>query len=151
MNGRTHGFTLMEVLVTMAILSIIAAIAIPSYSDYVTRSRIAEATGTLSDVRVKLEQHFQDNRTYAGTVAYPADATTGCPTNAAPGDAALQSFNIRCSGLSATAFTVQAQGKGAMAGFTYQIVQSGARSTTAVPTGWATNATCWVTKKGGAC
>lgn len=141
----------MEVLVTMAIISIIAAIAIPSYSDYVTRSRIAEATGTLGDVRVKLEQHFQDNRTYAGTVAYPVDATTGCPANAAPGDSALQSFNIRCSGLSATAFTVQAQGKGAMAGFTFQVLQSGARSTPAVPAGWTTSATCWITKKGGAC
>jgi type IV pilus assembly protein PilE len=148
---KTAGFTLMEVLIAMAILAILASIAIPSYSDYVLRGRISEATATLSDVRIKLEQHFQDNRTYAGTAAFPADATTACPANIAPADAGLQSFNIRCSGLSATVFTVQAVGKGTMTGFTYQVIQSGARSTEAVPTGWTGSATCWVTKKGGAC
>mgnify|MGYP003527119509 CR=1 FL=1 len=53
-------------MVTIVIISILAAIAIPSYRDYVVRGALPEAFSTLSAHRVKMEQFFQDNRTYAG-------------------------------------------------------------------------------------
>ena len=59
---RAHGFTLLEVMITVAIVGILAAIAIPSYGDYVTRSRIVEATNALGDYRNRMEKFFLDNR-----------------------------------------------------------------------------------------
>jgi type IV pilus assembly protein PilE len=74
--GRTAGFTLLEVMVVVAIVAILASVAYPSYADYITRSRIIQATTSLSDYRVKMEQFFQDNRTYAaaGVCGVPAPA-----------------------------------------------------------------------------
>ena len=56
------GFTLIEVMITVAIVAILAAVAIPSYTSYITRSKIQEATTTLLAMRTKMEQYFQDHR-----------------------------------------------------------------------------------------
>ena len=140
---RGLGFTLVELLVVVAIIGILAAIAVPQYSDYVTRSKIAEATATLSEHRVRMEQYFQDNRRYDG--ACTNGTVAPLPTG--------RYFTYVCSNLSATTYTVTATGVPAegMNGFVYTINQANARATTGVPTGWATNTNCWVTKKGGVC
>jgi|MudIll2142460700_1097286.scaffolds.fasta_scaffold419946_2 type IV pilus assembly protein PilE len=140
---RQCGFTLIELLVVVAVVAILAAIAIPQYSDYVMRSKLAEATSTLSEHRVKMEQYFQDNRTYvgactAGTVAPP-------PTG--------RYFTYNCGTPTATTFTITATGVASQgtAGFVFTLNQANARATTGVPTGWTTNGTCWVSNKGGVC
>src|SRR6266851_5361113 len=69
------GFTLIEVMITVAIVAILAAVAIPSYTDYITRSKIQEATTTLLAQRTKMEQYFQDQRTYSGACD-PANSLT---------------------------------------------------------------------------
>ena len=140
---QVRGFTLVELLVVVAVIGILAAIAVPQYSDYVMRSKIAEATATLSEHRVRMEQYFQDNRTYLN--ACTAGTVAPTPTG--------RYFTYACSNLSATTYTVTATGVASqgMNGFVYTINQANARATTGVPTGWATNATCWVTKKGGVC
>src|SRR2546426_9927950 len=61
-----NGFTLIEVMIVVAIVGILAAIALPNYSYYVQRSKIIEATTSLSDARQRTEQLFLDTRTYAG-------------------------------------------------------------------------------------
>ena len=143
---RAQGFTLIEVMITVAIVAILATIAVPSYQDYVRRSQIAEATTALSDARVRMEQFFQDNRTYptACVSAAPTATQLLLPTN--------PRFNFDCPTLTATTFTVRAQGSGGLTtGFTYDVDQNNLRRTSAVPAGWTTNLTCWVTKKGGIC
>ena len=68
---RESGFTLIEIMIVVVIIGIIAAIAIPSYQDYVRRAQITEATNGLSDLRVRMEQFFQDNRTYPTACVLP--------------------------------------------------------------------------------
>jgi len=142
---RENGFTLIELLVVVAIIGIIAAIAVPQYSDYVTRSKLAEATSTLSETRVRLEQYFQDNRTYAGACA--ANTVAPPPTG--------RYFAYTCPTLTATTFTVVATGIAAegTAGFIYTIDQANIHATTGTPAAWGsvTSATCWINKKSGTC
>ncbi|MBH9576001.1 prepilin-type N-terminal cleavage/methylation domain-containing protein [Inhella sp. 1Y17] len=133
------GFTLIEVMVTVAVVAILGAVALPSYRDYVTRGRIPEATAGLAERQVRMEQFFQDNRTYAGALA--------CTVTAG------KFFTFSCTAASATAFELTATGTGSMSGFTYTVDQAGTKKTTAVPAGWSLPSpnNCWVTKKGGLC
>ena len=134
-----RGFTLMELLTVIAIVGILAMFAYPEYTAYSMRGKIAEATSGLSDGRIKMEQFFQDNRTYSG----------------GPTPTSTTNFTFSFSGTpDATTYTLQAVGVGAMAGFTYTVNQANAKQTTAAPSGWQAAtmpATCWITKKGGQC
>ena len=139
MNLRS-GFTLIELMVTVAIIGILAAVALPSYSDYVIRGKIPDATSNLAMKRVQMEQYFQDNKTYTNAPACVADSTSS------------RFFTFSCAdAATATAYTLQAVGTGTMAGFTYTVDQSNGKATSAVPTGWTVSTSCWVTKKGGTC
>ncbi len=62
--GPYRGFSLIELMVTVAIVAILAAIALPSYYEYITRSRLVDAHTRLGDLRIQMEKYFQDNRTY---------------------------------------------------------------------------------------
>jgi type IV pilus assembly protein PilE len=137
----TRGFTLVELMITVAILGILAAVAVPQYKDYVTRGRIPDATSGLSGKQVLMEQYYQDNRTYAGAPACTADTTTS----------AYYTFSCVAGSATTTAYTLQAVGRSSMAGFTYTVTQAGAKATTALPTGWTTSSSCWVVKKDGSC
>jgi type IV pilus assembly protein PilE len=140
-----NGFTLIELMIVVAIVGILAAVALPSYNDYVTRGKIPDATSGLASKRVRMEQFYQDTRSYVGAPDLGADTATS------------QYFNF--AGVAADGppqtFTLTATGKASMAGFTYTIDQAGTRTTTMTPPastkGWTGNASCWVTKKGGAC
>ncbi len=145
-RASVAGITLIELMVVVAIIGILASVALPAYQDYVTRGRIPDATSGLASRRVQLEQHFQDNRTYAG-----ADTATGRPCF--NDTTTSKYFDFSCTAADATTFVIQADGKGAMVGFTYSINELNAKTTVAVPSGWALPSPndCWVTKKGGAC
>jgi type IV pilus assembly protein PilE len=65
----TRGFSLIELMVAVAIVSILLAIAVPSYSAYVKKSRRGEAEATLVDIAQREQQYFLDQRAYAATVA----------------------------------------------------------------------------------
>ena len=86
MNAR--GFSLIELMIVVAVVAILSAVAIPSYRDYTIRAQLIEATNALSDTRVRMEQFYADNRTYgAGAcgVAMPVleRFTLACATTAA--------------------------------------------------------------------
>jgi type IV pilus assembly protein PilE len=63
------GFTLIEVAVIMAVAAILAAVAIPNYSEYVMRSHRSAVQSFISDVASRQSQFFLDRRSFAGTVA----------------------------------------------------------------------------------
>jgi type IV pilus assembly protein PilE len=134
LHGADRGFTLIEVMIVVAILAIIAAIAMPQYQDYVTRGRLPAAFAALADGRVKAEQWFQDNRTYVGMP---------CPGN-------TNHFNLGCAS-TATTYAITATGTGPMSGFVFDIDHNNTRRTTGVPSGWTANANCWIVRKGGVC
>jgi type IV pilus assembly protein PilE len=144
---RAAGFTLLEVMVVCAIVGILAAIALPSYSDYITRGRITEATTALSNFRQLYEQFFLDTRSYVN----------GCATYSGQVNAQVQStsgvkdFAVTCVETVST-YTITATGQGVMNGFIYTIDNTGAKNTTQVPAGWALPAVaCWSVRKGGDC
>jgi len=152
---RATGFTLIEVLVTVAIVAILAAIAIPNYTDYVKRGKLTEATSTLLSMRTKMEQYFQDNRSYTtpgAPVLAPCVAGSSVPIPA------LKYFNITCPVLTPTTYTIQADGTDpTLVGITYTIDQGNVRATQVTAgspmdqSGYTPNNNCWTVRKGGQC
>ena len=140
------GFTLIEVMITVAIVAMLAGVALPSYRDFIVRGHLADASNGLATIRAQMERHFQDNRTYATVGAF----TTPCAAAAATRTFNL--FEVSCSGTpTANAFTLQALGSGAANGFTFTITEADVRATTAAASGWGTCATKWILRKGATC
>jgi type IV pilus assembly protein PilE len=140
---RVRGFTLIELMVTVAIVAILASIALPAYRDYVTRGRLAEAYATLGSQRVKMEQFYQDARTYNGACA--ANTVAPPPPN-------TTNFQYTCNVADQTyTITATGQASGGLNGFVFTVDQANTRATTGVPSGWTSNATCWIRRKDGAC
>ena len=139
MKKFKNGFTLIELMIVVTIVAILASVALPSYTDYVTRGKLTEAMTELSNMRVRLEQFYQDTQSYVGfncvTVPNAKYFTYACPTQTA------NTFTVTATGIAT-------QGTGS---FVFTIDQSNAKATTSVPSGWTTSTTCWVTKKGGEC
>lgn len=147
MKNLQAGFTLVELMITIVIVAILTSVALPAYSDYVVRGKLTEATTTLADYRVRMEQFYQDNR------QYNAGITTTCGV-AVP---ASQYFDFTCTpGASpsqtytATAAGKANQGLSAAGDFTFTINHQNARATTKFY-GAVSTAACWLTKKGGSC
>ena len=142
----SRGFTLIELMIVVAIIAILAAIALPAYSEYVTRSRLVDATNALSTLRAKMEQHYQDNRTYASVTGF----TAPCATSQTAG-----TFTVQCASadLAADSYKITATGAGTTNDFAYTIDQNGTQSTTHLPSGWGSypQAGCWVQRKGQTC
>ena len=138
------GFTLIEVMVTVAIVAILAAIAYPSFRDYVLRGRLVDATTGLATMRANMERYFQDNRTYKSTGSFTSPClATPTPTSGY--------FQLSCTSgqPTDTTYTLQAVGSGPVAGFIFYVDQANSRSTTVtgVP-GWSTCNNDWVTRAG---
>jgi type IV pilus assembly protein PilE len=140
---RIFGFSLIELLVAVAIVSILAAVGIPSYRDYVKRGKLAEAYTNLASQRVKMEQFYQDTRTYNGACQ---------PNTVAPTPPNTTNFNYACV-INDQTYTVTATGQagGGLNGFIFTIDQANNRRTTGTPSGWTSNGNCWIRTKDGSC
>jgi type IV pilus assembly protein PilE len=148
---RQAGVTLIELLIVIAIIGIISAIALPAYRDYVIRGKLTDSQAFLGATRTRLEQYYQDNRSYpaecggtaAGLPAFTIPASQYFTYACAAGATAGQTFVLTATG-------VTGAGTG---GFTFTVNEQGDRNTTGVPSdgGWSTKAGCWITKKPNIC
>jgi type IV pilus assembly protein PilE len=134
------GFTLIELMIVVAIIGLLSAVAYPLYTDYVTRGKISEAKSGLSLGRTRMEQFFQDYRVY--------DNSNG-NAGVIPTIPATPNFAFVIAP-AANTYLITATGQGSMAGFVYTINELNTKATLATPS-WGTNAACWVSKPGGAC
>lgn len=144
------GFTLIELMVAVAIVAIITAVALPAYSDYVLRGKLTEAYNTLAAQRVKMEQYYQDIRDY----------TNACQPNTVAPFPTGTYFTYGCNNLTLNTYTITATGipgQGVPNTFVFSIDQNNNKQTVTVATGWTMPPTqtaangCWVRTKGGQC
>lgn len=141
-RNDSKGFTLIELMIAVAIVGILAKIALPAYLSYVNRSKITDAIATLPDYASKMEQYFQDNRNY-GT------ASSACPVTVATS----KYFNFSCTvgattpttSFTATATSIAGTLGSSPGDYTYTIDQSNNKVTTKFQGGTVTNS-CWLIK-----
>lgn len=87
-NHAQKGFTLIELMIVVAIIGILAAIAIPQYQNYIGRANVASAVSTLSANKTGLEDYVMNYGEFpdGSTAPVAADATTTPPTAAVRGE-----------------------------------------------------------------
>lgn len=154
MRASHKGFTLIEILIVVAILGLLATLAYPSYAEYLVRGRVMEGTSTLADMRVRLEQYYQDNRNYGvGVCGSPDNGTT----KRIDVDGTVNKyFSYACVlGAGGQSYTITASSRASTSGgadgdWAYTINNLNQRTTTKFK-GTASTATCWQTKKSEAC
>jgi type IV pilus assembly protein PilE len=132
------GFTLIEILLVIAIVAILSSIAMPAYTAYIQRSKVPAGLDALQSYFTRMEQRFQDSGTYADASA----CALAVPT--------VQNYTVTCaiSG-GGTGYTATATGSGPLSGYAYTINSTGTRVTTSHPKG-APSGNCW-SIKGGSC
>lgn len=143
-----RGFTLIEVMVTVAIVAILSAIAYPAYTDYVRRGQLQEAFGAFADYRIKLEQYFQDHKHYGTTTG---GACANDPDAPAWSDfkQGAKYFVYSCV-VTATGYTLTATGTAGLAvGHAYSVDEVNTQRTTAFKQAPVSKA-CWLVR-GGEC
>ena len=132
---RQRGFTLIELMVTVAIVAILAAIALPAYQEQMRKSRRADAKQALLAVAQNMEKYYTENARYTTT-----SGSTTCPgatVIVTPSPEGYYAISAACSSDNAFALTATAQG--AQAGDTHCATLT--YTSTNIKGG--TNADCW--------
>lgn len=150
---KNRGFTLIEIMIVVVIIGILASVAIPQYSAYILKGKLAEPRANLSEMRVRMERYFQDNRRYEN----PEDDTEcGVSDDDLKKIGDQKFFDYTCvpgGGAWAQSYTLTATGKAkeGTGGFVFTINDKNEKKTTDVPSGWKESDKCWVTGSGGGC
>jgi prepilin-type N-terminal cleavage/methylation domain-containing protein len=144
-SRRIKGFTLIELMVVVAIIAILTAIALPNYNDYVIRGNLVDGTNQLAAYRAQMEQYYQDARTYKSS---GSAFTTPCPSSLTVGK---WTYDCPTATLTGSTYTITATGSGPARNFKYSIDQTNAQVSVSLPSlAWGVNGTLhWVMKKGG--
>jgi len=140
LKATQKGFTLLELMIVVAVIGILASIALPGYTDYIKKGKAAEATSNLADLKIKAEQFFQDSRTYNGVNCAPVETkyfNYACTKTDGTGSPDASGYRFTATGISA-------QG---MSGFSFSVNEANAK--TSQYDGGTAVTGCWATKKAG--
>ena len=110
---KTTGFTLIELVLTVAIIGILAAIAVPSYNEYVMKTRRTEAAALMMEIAGRQVRFHSENNTYAtttGALGYGAASDTTYESETGAYDVAV------AAGADAVSFALTATPKNAQNG-----------------------------------
>ena len=111
MRGK-EGVTLIEVMIVVAIVGLLAAIAIPAYDNYITRSRRSDAFTALETIRAAQEMYRAERGFYSGAIG----SLSGCSTGMAGDNYTIENLN---RGNPPTTYTIEATAKNKQAGDKY--------------------------------
>lgn len=113
---KSSGFTLIELMIAVAIIGILASIAIPSYQAHVDRTRRADAQATLTAAANAMERY----KTGGGQGSYLSASFGSASTDVFPAEAPLEGnakyYKLSLLNLAANTYTILAEPKGAMVG-----------------------------------
>ncbi|MBA4501292.1 type IV pilin protein [Marinobacterium sp. 3-1745] len=112
---KMQGFTLIELMIVVAIIGIIAAIAYPSYSEYVKESRRSEARSNLLELAQFLERYHAANGRYV-TSSGGSDVAPALPFTTSPKDGGSTSYTFSVTGAKNNEYTLEAAPTGSMSG-----------------------------------
>jgi type IV pilus assembly protein PilE len=132
--SKASGFTLIELMIVVLMVSILATIAVPSYSQYLTRGRLAEVLTDLSAFRLRMELAYQDNGNFG---------VGACSVSAPSRDGFTFSCTLESAG---QGYTLTATGTGRNAGYAYSVDDRGERRTLSFPGSDAS--ACWMIRAG---
>lgn len=125
-GGTQRAFTLIEMMIVVAVIGILAAIALPSYNSYIVKSEIRTAQSDLLALSLNLENVYQR------TLSYPE-----VPTNSTAGlegqfqgwrPSARDSFDYTVPARTASSYTLKATGKGRQSGCSITITSVNERN-----------------------
>lgn len=108
---RQHGFTLIELMVVVAVIGIIAAIAYPSFQDSVRKTRRADAKAVLAELAQFMERTYTENNSFK-----PGGNNPPLPYTESPIDGSAKYYDLSISASTTSSFTLQATPKGPQAG-----------------------------------
>ena len=132
MKKVSNGFTLVELMVAVGIMGVLLAIGLPQYNEYLVKGKLTEAMSMLSDLQLRQEQYYQDNRTYSNGMT--------------PRVAGSYFTNTTCVTANSGQTYICSAGSSAL-GYTYTISETGTKTTTK----GGVVVQCWLKSSSGTC